>query len=75
MHRLDWLTTNRHASCPRTVRLGNGAVNGGQTLEVGLQPRAERGIESVARTPERVAARLGASDQLERGRARRLELV
>ena len=47
----------------------------GQTLEVGLQSGAEGRIECVARAPERVAAGLGTGDQLERGGARRLDLV
>lgn len=51
-------------------------MNCGQTLEVGLQSGTEGRIEGVARAPERVAAGLaGTSDQLERGGARRLELV
>ena len=71
----DWLATDRYARCSRTFRLGDGAVQGGETFEVDLQTRAERGVEGVARAPERVAADLGASEQLQRGGARRLELV
>lgn len=75
VHSLDWLATDRYASCPRTVCLGDGAVQGGQTFEVELQTRAERGVESVARAPERVAAGFGTGEQLQRGGARWLELV
>ncbi len=50
-------------------------MDGGQTLKVSLQAWAERRIKSVARTPECVAAGLRAGDHLERGGARRLQLV
>ena len=50
-------------------------MNCGQALEVALQPGTEGRIEGVARAPERVAAGLGTGDQLERGGARRLELI
>lgn len=71
----DWLATDGYARCSRTICLGDGAMQGGQTFEVGLQTRAERRVESVGRAPERVATGLGTSEQLERGGARWLELV
>jgi hypothetical protein len=71
----DWLATDWYARCSRTICLGDGAMQGGQTFEVDLQTRAERRVESVARAPERVAAGLGTSEQLQRGGARWLELV
>jgi hypothetical protein len=57
VHSLDWFATDRYASCLRTVCLGDGAVQGGQTFEIDLQTRAERGVESVARAPGRCRRR------------------
>jgi hypothetical protein len=77
VHGLDWLATDGYASCLRTVCLGDGAVQGGQTFEVELEARAERGVEGVARAPERVAAAAGlrTGEELQRGGAGWLELV
>ena len=75
VYSFDWLATDRYARCSRTICLGDGAMQGGQTFEVDLQTRAERRVESVARAPERVAAGLRASEQLQRGGARWLELI
>ena len=75
MYGFDWLATDRYARCSRTICLGDGAMQGGQTFEVDLQTRAERRVKRVGRAPERVAAGLGTSEQLQRGGARWLELV
>ena len=64
VHGFDWLATDRYARCSRTVCLGDGAVQGGQTFEVDLQTWAEGRVESVGGAPERVAADVGTGEQL-----------
>jgi hypothetical protein len=39
VHGFDWLATDRYARCSRTVCLGDGAMQGGQTFEVDVQTR------------------------------------
>jgi hypothetical protein len=48
VHGLDRLAADREASCAGAIRLGHGTVQGGQALEVFLEPRAEGRIESVS---------------------------
>ena len=75
VHGLDRLATDVQARRACAVRLRDGAVHGGQALEVRLETGAEGRVEGVAGAPERVAAGFGRREQLERRRARRLQLV
>ena len=75
VHGLDRLAADGEPGRACAVRLRDGAVQGGQALEVGLEAGAEGRVEGVAGAPERVAADFGGGEQLEGRRAGRLQLV